>query len=387
LWRNRRHRSGDKGQKTTAVAVKDLFNASRPGLWVSSLAHAALIAAALATLSAEQFPDTHEGIPVEIFSDARFSEITKGETEAKRVETAAKPRADRVAERVEQRNPGEDKRDAPAPPTRPPEARVAETEPSPAAPPLPPPAPSREDPRAEEAARLAEKARAEEERAAQKAEAEASVRREAARADADAVAAREKDAKAKADAELQAKVKAGSDAKAEAEAKRAADAKAKAETDARARREAELSKRLDLGDLREFLNSKEKNQSTGATGAEIQRTAALGIPTGTAARLNPSLRDALAGLLKEQMRRCYSAPVGASTGTVTIPMLDVSFNADGSLAGEPRIIKSGSSILDRSVAETALRAVRRCAPYNIPAKFAPYYADWKRWHIEFDVES
>ena len=38
-------------------------------------------------------------------------------------------------------------------------------------------------------------------------------------------------------------------------------------------------------------------------------------------------------------------------------------------------------------AETALRAVRRCAPYNIPPKFAPFYADWKRWYVEFDVVS
>lgn len=388
------------------MALKDIFNTSEPGVWVSGVAHAALIAAALVTLSAERFPETPEGIPVEVVSDTELSEITKGETTAKAVQPTPKPRAERVADKAELRDPGEDKRDAPAPPKRPADMKIAEREEAAAAPPPPPPSrpEPKPDPKVEEAARLAEKAKAEaaaEQKLAQEraeAEAIAKAKAEQARAEAEAEARRkaadakaraEAEAKRVADAEARAKAKAEAEAraKAEAEAKRVAEAKAKAEAEAKARKEAELAKFADAGDIRQFLNSKERNQSTGATGSEVQKTASLGTQTGNAPKLNPSLRDALGALLKEQMARCYSAPVGAAAGNITIPMLDVSFNADGSLAGEPRIVRAGSTTIDRSVAETALRAVRRCAPYTIPAKFAPYYQEWKRWHIEFDVES
>jgi hypothetical protein len=37
----------------------------------------------------------------------------------------------------------------------------------------------------------------------------------------------------------------------------------------------------------------------------------------------------------------------------------------------------------RAVQESALRAVRTCSPFSIPAQFKPYYADWKDWAISF----
>jgi colicin import membrane protein len=406
------------------LALKIRFNPSEPGYWVSGLAHAALIAAGLFTLTAQRFPDAQEGIPVEVITDNQFSEITKGETTAKQVQTDPKQRADRVADTIQQRETGEDKRDAPAPPKRPVEMKVADKdEEVPAQAPAPPPRPEpKPDPMREEARKVAEKAAAEA-LARQKSESEANAAaqaKEAAEAEAKAVAEAEAQTRARAEADAQAEARRAAEAKlkaeaearraeAEAEARRTAEVKAKAEAEARkaaeakvkadaeakrvaqakaaeakARKEAEVAKKLDVGDLRQFLNSKDRNQSTGATGAEIQKTASLGTAVGTAAKLNPSMRDALGAIIKEQMERCYSAPVGAS-GNVTLPILDVRFNADGSLAAEPRVIRAGSTPLDRTVAETAARAVRRCAPYNIPSKFAPFYQDWKTWHIEFDL--
>jgi colicin import membrane protein len=32
-----------------------------------------------------------------------------------------------------------------------------------------------------------------------------------------------------------------------------------------------------------------------------------------------------------------------------------------------------------------LRAVRRCAPFRVPAQFAPYYSDWKTLNVQFDL--
>ncbi|MFJ7837638.1 cell envelope integrity protein TolA, partial [Methylobacterium sp. NPDC097213] len=80
---------------------------------------------------------------------------------------------------------------------------------------------------------------------------------------------------------------------------------------------------------------------------------------------------------------CYSAPPGATQGVV-LPMLDIRLNADGSLTSEPRVMRSGSNAVDQSIAQAALRAVRRCAPYKIPAQYAPYYNDWKAINAEFE---
>ena len=139
-----------------------------------------------------------------------------------------------------------------------------------------------------------------------------------------------------------------------------------------------------MGDLKQFLDSKEKHQSTGATGAEVQKTASLGTATGSAAKLSPSLRDALIGLLVSQIERCYSAPIAASGGQVTAPVLDIRLNQDGSLSTEPRILQVGSSSTDRAVADAAVRAIRKCRQFEIPARFAPYYSDWKVLNVQFD---
>ena len=358
------------------VALKLKFNPSEPGFWVSGVAHVTLLGAALFGLSTvARFPEAHEGIPVEVITDNQFSQITKGETTAKAALPNPKPRADRVAEKIEQRDPGEDKRDAPAPPKRPEEMKVAEKEePIAAQPPTPPPAPKVAEPKVD--------AKAEEEKKLiEKAEAEAIAQQKAeAKAKADA------DAKAKADADAKAKAKADADAKAkaDADAKKLADAKAKADAEAKARKEAQIAKKFDPNEIKQLLDSKEKSQSTGATGTEVQKTASLGTATGSAAKLNPSQREALMGILEAQMRRCFTPPISASAGSVVTPILDIRLNPDGTLSQEPAVLKTGPSSTDRATAEAALRAVRRCAPYRVPAQFAPQYADWKLLKVEFD---
>ena len=249
------------------MALRLKFNPSEPGFWVSAVAHVVVLGAAMLTLSTvAEFPPAQEGIPVEIITDNQFSQITKGEKTAKEVLPTPKPRADRVAEKIEQRDPGDDKRDAPAPPKRPEEMKVAEKEePVAAEPPPPPPARPAEikvDTRAEDEQKLIEKA-----------EAEAVAQKMA-----EAKAKAEADAKAKADADAKAKAKAEADAKAkaDAESKKLAEAKAKADAEAKARKEAEVAKKLDFGDIKQLLANKEKNQSTGATGTEVQKTASLG---------------------------------------------------------------------------------------------------------------
>ena len=66
------------------------------------------------------------------------------------------------------------------------------------------------------------------------------------------------------------------------------------------------------------------------------------------------------------------------------PILDIRLNQDGSLSTEPRILQAGSSSTDRAVADAAVRAIRKCRQFEIPAQFAPYYSDWKVLNVQFD---
>ncbi len=413
------------------MALKVTFNKQEPGFWISGVAHAAMLGTALFAFSSASFPEAQEGIPVEIITDNQFSEITRGDRQAREVQPTPKPRADRVADVQQQRDPGEAPKDTPAPPRRPAEMKVDDKEVKAAAlPPPPPPAP-RPDPRIEAAKReeaaRAEKAAAEalaKEKAAEakaqadreerakaeaeaieqaKAEAEAKARTEArraaearAKAEAEAKAAAEAKAKAEAEAkavaEAKAKAEADAKAKAVAEAKAKADseakrvAEAKAEAEAKAKRQAELADKFNPGDIRQLLQTKERSQSTGATGAEVNRTASLGTATGTSQRLNPSQRDALIGLLTEQLHRCWVVPVALqSAANPPVPSLRVKLNEDGSLAAEPVVMNRSSDSLFGVAAESATRAARRCAPLRIPAQFVPYYQDWKDLVVNFNL--
>ncbi|GJE16240.1 cell envelope integrity protein TolA [Methylobacterium marchantiae] len=446
-----------------------------PGVWISSGVHVAVLTVALMSVAAPALPDAQEGVPVEVMTEQQFSELTKGEKNAEKPLPDAKPRADKVSEKFEEREPENSKVDAPAPPKRPADMKVASAEEMPlrmAEPDIEKEAAAAaaaaakaeaakeakeaakaeaakaeakvaakaeaakaeakaeavkaakveaekreklaelierqeaeaiakaDAAKAEKAKALAEakaqaeakakadaKAKAEALAKAEKAEAEAEARAEAkAKAEAErqeAIAEAKAAADAKAQAQAQAEAKAKADAAAKAKAKAMADARAKADAEAKARKQAELADKFSSGDIKQLLASKAPSQSTGATGHDIQRTASLGAASGTSQRLSPSMRDSLIGMLTQQIERCYSAPPGASQGVV-LPMLDIRLSANGALSTEPRIMRGGANAVDRSLAEAALRAVKRCAPYKIPPQFAPYYDDWKAINAEFE---
>jgi colicin import membrane protein len=349
------------------------FDKAEPGVWVSGVAHAAFLAAGIFAFSSESFPPADEGIPVEVITDNQFSEITRGEKTAKEVKPEANPRVDRVAEVKEQRDPGEAQRHAPAPPTRPADMKTAEQEVEAAAAPPPParPEPKREAERKPSAEDLAK---------AEREQAEALARQQAeARAEAEVKAKAETEAKAKVLADAKAK------AEADAKAKAVAEAKAKAEAEARAKRQAEIAEKFNPGDIRELLQSKQSAQA-GTTGSEINRTASLGTSTGTAQRLNPSQRDALIGILQEQLHRCWVVPVALqSAPKPPIPSIRIQLNQDGTLAAEPAVLNRSPEPLFGVAADSATRAARRCAPLRIPAQFAPYYQDWKDLVVNFNL--
>jgi colicin import membrane protein len=401
-------------------------NWSEPGMVVSGVAHAALLVLALVAFSDTQpFEDAQESVAVDVISASEFSQITKGEKTAKEARPDARPRADKVADLTETKPPAPElKRDVPTPPARPPEPEAV------AVPPAPPERPkdaqaeadaeakakaeadakARADAAAKAAApaaaAAAAKAEADARAAAEARDAEALRKAQEAKAEAEAKARQE--AKARAEADARAKAEADAKAKAEAEKKLAqekAAEKAKQEADARkAQEKAEEAKKLaalaaeqakpkpapakpeskfDPSQIEKLLTSKEAPSSAPSTAKEINRTASLGAPNASGPKLNPSMKAGLQQLIGDKVRECWSPPPGVGRDWPK-PRVEMILNPDGSLSVEPRLLNSSSDPRFAPMAESTLRAIKRCAPFTIPAQYAAYFSDWQRSTFLFD---
>jgi outer membrane biosynthesis protein TonB len=124
------------------------------------------------------------------------------------------------------------------------------------------------------------------------------------------------------------------------------------------------------------LLDKREAQRHAATGAELNATASLGLSHANAMSLSQSELDAL----RAQIQACWSLPAGAQDVKDIVVQVQISLRQDGSLAADPIPLNRGTGAF-QVVAESALRAVRRCAPYRLPAA---KYDVWKEVEINFD---
>lgn len=97
-----------------------------------------------------------------------------------------------------------------------------------------------------------------------------------------------------------------------------------------------------------------------------------------AAVIGPAVRSALSGAISRQLKPRWVAPQGIDAEKL-VTYLTWDLNADGSLAGTPRVVRQeGITPANRPQAqrhaEQAIRAVRLAAPFQLPAE---YYSAWK----------
>lgn len=85
--------------------------------------------------------------------------------------------------------------------------------------------------------------------------------------------------------------------------------------------------------------------------------------------------------LRMQIERCWSPPVGLANAEDMVVTLRIRLKPDGSLQGAPAIVNSGASEYFRIAAESAVRAVRRCQPFQMPAH---KYGAWREIILNFD---
>jgi colicin import membrane protein len=112
-----------------------------------------------------------------------------------------------------------------------------------------------------------------------------------------------------------------------------------------------------------------------ATGDTINRTASLGIPTGTAATLSQNELDALRARLKQN----WSVPPVAEK--VVIRMV-IRLTPDGRLASPPQVMTRGSGASFEAFRDSAVRAVMVSQPFNMLRRET--YETWREIDIDFD---
>jgi colicin import membrane protein len=104
----------------------------------------------------------------------------------------------------------------------------------------------------------------------------------------------------------------------------------------------------------------------------------LGLSTGRAAQLSMSELDAL----RARLGQLWSIPAGAKDPQELIVLVRIQLKPDGTLAGPPVVLTSGSSPLFVAARDSAVRAVFRGQPYDMLRP--EHYEQWKDIEITFD---
>ncbi len=348
------------------------ITSSEPGVYVSGAAHLALLLLTFVVFSdARPLDAPQESAPVDVITDKQFNEMTKGEKTAKATKPTP-PKADRVAE-VEEKKPTPPviaKVDTPTPPPplkRIPDPGEDDDTPTPprtvaALPPPPQPAP----PKAEKTPEPPPKPDAEVIEPPKP-----PVRSVPAQKPAPEQKPLDKSALSKLLADAKADQQANDAPKPPSRPKSGDDSN-------------ETRHKFDTDSLTKLLSHEEPGQKP-STGRAVNQTASIGATTGTAAKMSPSMWGQLDALLQDQYKKCWSY-LGLAGETHYIPQIRVAYDETGRLAGQPSLLNPPTDPNVRNLADSALRAVRRCDPLKIPPQFAPYFDQWKARILRFDPE-
>ena len=103
-------------------------------------------------------------------------------------------------------------------------------------------------------------------------------------------------------------------------------------------------------------------------------------------RVDPRATATLSAAIRAQIFPCWNPPIGGADVRRMTVTLHVEFARDGSVAARPEVAAQTGATADnagyaRSFADTARRAVLRCAPLKLPAEL---YDQWKSVDINFD---
>jgi colicin import membrane protein len=125
------------------------------------------------------------------------------------------------------------------------------------------------------------------------------------------------------------------------------------------------------------LLNKEKPSGGGAKRSTEQASLGGNKSTG-GSKLSQSEMDALRG----QVQRCWNIPAGVDDAELLKVSVKFQLDRSGMLQGRPEILSGGApSGPARIAAESAVRAVQKCEPFNLPAD---KYDTWAEVVVNFD---
>jgi colicin import membrane protein len=360
------------------------------GLTISFVMHCALLAWAVFTIQQTPqlpVPDT-VAISVAVVTASDVTRMKQGDQNTKNLESkaadkpsddnakkeAAKPKAAEPAPAppppaVEPPPPEPAKAEPLPPPPEPPKPEPPKPEPAKAEPPPPPPEPAGPSPAEQQAleAKLEADRLETERKAAEAAKAKAEA---AAKAKADAAA------KAKAEAAAKAKAKALADAKAKAEAAKKFDLAALAKAIDKAPDDSPPSALLDKS------NKPVGGKTTGDSKTATNTGPSAGTKEGRDTVLSAREADMLNSLVDSQLKGCWRLPAGGGGSQTPIVTLSWRLRQDGSLDGEPQVMQPQNNPLFAVAAEAAIRAVKTCSPFKLPADKYTNWRDIKSWAFD-----
>lgn len=105
----------------------------------------------------------------------------------------------------------------------------------------------------------------------------------------------------------------------------------------------------------------------------------VGSPTANSSNVKMTANELDA--LRAKLAQCWNPPLGWTDPAQVRVVLMLNLNSDGSVAGDPQVLEAPAGQYADQAPESALRAVRRCAPYNLPAD---KYDAWKQVKVTFD---
>lgn len=116
----------------------------------------------------------------------------------------------------------------------------------------------------------------------------------------------------------------------------------------------------------------------GRSNSQSQDPASLGARRGEeSVRMTQSELDAL----RSQIAQCWSPPAGAIGAEDLRVRVRFELARSGEVSGSPEVLNSSSNPAFRAAASSAVRAVMRCGPYNLPVA---KYESWQQVIINFD---
>ncbi|ODT29382.1 MAG: hypothetical protein ABS35_08595, partial [Kaistia sp. SCN 65-12] len=135
-------------------------------------------------------------------------------------------------------------------------------------------------------------------------------------------------------------------------------------------------KEFDADAISALLN---KQKASGGGAKRSQKQASLGGERSTGgATLSQNEMDAL----RQKLGGCWSIPAGVDDAATLKVSVKFQLDRSGMLQGRPQVVAGGAaSGPGRTAAESAVRAVQKCAPFNLPAE---KYNTWAEVVVNFD---